>query len=116
MKEETIIRRLMKMQGITMGELAYRCGWKYASDVENKFKGSMQVKSLCRMLEGLGCELIIRAGHYDYVVGGHPKERWEPKEEIVFAEEGKESVIVKEGAEVNLKSKVPVYEYGRKKW
>lgn len=114
---DKILKRIMKCEGKTQIVLARECGWLHASDVSNKISAGeeMKVKSLLRLLEGLNCELIIRAGHYDYVVGHHPKEDivWE-----VEPDEIKDDVmdaVVEVAKEVGCKHNIPVYEYGRKK-
>lgn len=119
MRLDKILRRMIKGQGYTQLKIAKKCGWRHASDIEGKLKAGeeMKVSSLLRLLEGLNSELIIRAGHYDYVVGHHARD------EIVWVKDPNEVVddeimddVVEAVKEVGEKHNIPVYEYGRKKW
>lgn len=63
MTEKDIVRQVMKMRGWTQSKLAEESGFKSQSNITgllNNNKNGIRIDNLCRMLNAMGCEVIVR--------------------------------------------------------
>jgi len=75
MDEREIIRTIMQDMNFNHKLLAEQCGYSSHTSISNKLNApTMTVESLYKMLQALGCELVIRKGDKEYVVSHSPED------------------------------------------
>ncbi len=61
MNERDILREILKLRDVTQVGLGEKLGYNSTSAVSTMLnRQSMKADSMCRFLEALGCELVIR--------------------------------------------------------
>ena len=56
-----VVKQVMKTRNFTNQTLADKLGYKYASGVSERFRSDMRVSTLLKMLDTMGCELVVRS-------------------------------------------------------
>ena len=75
MNEKEIVRDIMKTLNINQSELASKTGYKSASGISEILnRRGMRVDIFQKLVEAMGCELVVRNGEKEWVVGGEKKE------------------------------------------
>lgn len=63
MNEKEIVKEIMKMRGWSQSQLAKEAGYKSQSNITgllNNSQSGMRVDNLLRMVDAMGCKIIIR--------------------------------------------------------
>lgn len=59
MTTKEVVKDIMRSRNLTNQTLADKLGYKYASGVSERFRSDMRISVLLRMLDAMGCELIV---------------------------------------------------------
>lgn len=79
-----VVRQIMKTRNFTTQTLADKLGYKYASGVSERFRSDMRVSVLLKMLDAMGCELVVRSKLSDkgqWVINGEDDDKISPEEQ-----------------------------------
>ena len=76
MNEKEIVRDIMKTLDINQTELAERTGYKAASGISEILnRKGMRVDILLKLVNAMGCEVVIRSKDCEWVIGGTKTEK-----------------------------------------
>ena len=76
MNEKEIVRDIMKTLDINQTELAERTGYKAASGISEILnRKGMRVDILLKLINAMGCEVVVRSKDCEWVIGGGKTEK-----------------------------------------
>ncbi|MDD6715729.1 MAG: hypothetical protein PUF49_05065 [Firmicutes bacterium] len=84
MKTSTAIKEIMHTRGFSNETLSKQLGYKHASGVSERLRSDIRVSILLKILDAMGCELVIRSKLSDkgvWVINGKDEGIITPEEQ-----------------------------------